>query len=70
MAPPRGDANPPRPVAYTMVSRIFDAVLFDFMSSIPMYFNIATAIGVMVAHTTAFGRTAESVAASRNQNTS
>ena len=70
MAPPRGDARPPRPVAYAMVSRIFDAVLFVFMSSMPIYFSIATAIGVIVAHTTAFGRTADSMAASKNQNTS
>ena len=35
-----------------------------------MYFSMETAIGVMAAHTTALGRTADSIVVRMNQNTS
>ena len=70
IAPPSGDARPPSPVAYAIVRSIFDAVLFVLMSSIPIYLSMAIAIGVIVAHTTAFGSTADRTADNTNQNTS
>ena len=51
------------------INKISDPVLLLAILSSPIYRSIATAIGVIVAHTTAFGSTADNPVQRRNQNT-